>query len=274
MEKRLDQKKDNKEEVRAIRNNKSDKNGQMTGNKTADPGIRLQKFLAERGIASRRAAEEMILSGRVSVNGRPVDVLGVKIDPGRDKVSVDGLAVSCRPEEKRYILLYKPAGYICSVHDEKGRRTVLDLLPEVQSRIYPVGRLDYDTSGLLLLTNDGDLTNKLLHPSAQVVKTYLAEVRGVPDPRALDKLRRGVKLADGLTAPASARIIKRRDNGALVELRIHEGRNRQVRRMLEAVGYPVLHLRRSALAFLDLQGLKPGQWRELSGSEVARLKQL
>ena len=235
--------------------------------------IRLQKFLAEKGVASRRAAEKMIEDGRVVVNGKVVETMGVKIDPAKDRVFVDGLIVKGDPE-RRYILLYKPAGYICSAHDDRRRRTVLDLIPEVTERIYPVGRLDYDTSGLLLLTNDGDLTNKLLHPSQNVVKTYLAEVKGFPNRAALEKLRRGVRLEDGMTAPAEARILKKRQEGVLLELRIHEGRNRQVRRMLDAVGYPVLHLRRSSLAFLDLKGLKPGEWRELNGEEIGRLKML
>lgn len=224
-------------------------------------------------MASRRAAEKMISEGRVTVNGRTESVLGTKIDPERDQVQVDGAPV-CAGQLRRYIMLYKPAGYICSVRDERKRRTVLDLLPEVEERIYPIGRLDYDTSGLLLLTNDGELTNKLLHPSHQVEKTYLAEVEGFPTAAALNKLRRGVRLKDGLTAPAAARILKRREDGVLLELRIHEGRNRQVRRMLEHVGHPVRHLRRTAVAFLRLDGLRPGEWRELSLAEVCRLKEL
>lgn len=234
---------------------------------------RLQKYLAAQGVASRRACEELIAQGRVQVNGLTVCEPGVKVVPGRDRVSLDGQEVG-GGQRLRYILLHKPAGYICSAEDEKGRRTVLDLIQGVKERIYPVGRLDYDTAGLLLLTNDGELTNHLLHPSHQVEKTYLAQVEGVPDAPALSRLQRGVRLEDGLTAPARARLIRRRQGPSMVELTIHEGRNRQVRRMLEAVGYPVLRLKRTQLAFLDVADLPLGQWRELSPGEVARLKAL
>ncbi|MCR4963788.1 MAG: rRNA pseudouridine synthase [Firmicutes bacterium] len=234
----------------------------------AEP-IRLQKFLAERGVASRRAAEQMIAAGRVQVNGKTVTDMGVKIVPERDRVLVDG-AEPPAPPQLRYILLHKPTGYICSVRDEKGRRTVLDLVPAAQ-RLYPVGRLDYDTSGLLLLTNDGALTHALLHPSRQVEKTYWAETEAVPDESGLQRLRRGVYLSDGKTAPAKARIVKRLPDGAVVELTIHEGRNRQVRRMMEAINCPVRRLKRVSVAFLTLEGLPLGGWRELSPEEVARL---
>ena len=235
--------------------------------------IRLQKYLAERGVASRRAAEKMIAEGRVAVNGVIVVTMGAKVDPERDQVSVDGEQIINLPRP-RYILLFKPAGYICSAHDERGRRTVLDLLEGVTERVYPVGRLDYDTSGLLLLTNDGELTNKLLHPSHQVTKTYWADVEGVPDSQDLLRLRQGVMLSDGITAPAQARIRRIKNGNASVELKIHEGRNRQVRRMMEAVGHPVRYLSRRQLAFLNLDGLKVGQWRELSDKEIAKLKLL
>jgi len=236
--------------------------------------IRLQKYLANQGVASRRAVEKMIVEGRIRINDMPVDTMGVKIDPQKDRLTIDGLPLDTAAPRRRYILLFKPAGYICSAHDERERRTVLDLLHGVEERVYPVGRLDYLTSGLLLLTNDGELTHKLLHPSHQVQKTYLAEVEGVPDKQVLERLQQGIRLADGLTAPAEARLLKRKEAGALLEIKIHEGRNRQVRRMLEAVGYPVKHLRRAAVAFLDLNGLKPGQWRELNGEEIRRLKEL
>lgn len=235
--------------------------------------MRLQKYLAHQGIASRRAVERMIAEGRIRLNGSAVTTFGVLIDPASDKLEVDGQAVTAVPRP-RYLLLFKPVGYICSAQDERGRRTVLDLLSGVKERVYPVGRLDYHTSGLLLLTNDGELTHKLLHPSHEVAKTYLAEVEGVPDRAALDKLKKGVKLADGLTAPAAVRLKRRDESGAQLEIVIHEGRNRQVRRMLDAVGHPVRHLRRTKLAFLDLSGLKPGEWRELTQQEVARLREL
>ncbi len=236
--------------------------------------VRLQKFLADIGIASRRAAEQMIAEGRVKVNGKTITTQGLTIDPAHDKVKVDGRDIGHKRPCLRYLLLYKPKGYICSLSDEKKRRTVIELLPEVAERVYPVGRLDYDTSGVLLLTNDGDLTHKLLHPSQQIDKTYVAEVTGIPDRRALEKLAKGVCLDDGITAPAEVKILKRSSDGALLELKIHEGRNRQVKRMLEAVGHPVQRLQRTAVAFLTLQGLHPGQYRELTKKEIARLKEL
>lgn len=235
--------------------------------------IRLQKYLAEHGVASRRRAEQLITAGRVSVNGSIITELGSKVRPGTDVVCVDKERIG-GTVQLRYILLNKPAGYICSAHDDRGRRTVLDLLDGVSERVYPVGRLDYDTAGLLLLTNDGDLTNQLLHPSHLVDKTYLAEVEGCPDRTDLDRLRRGIRLRDGMTAPARAQIVKRRDDSSWVELTIHEGRNRQVRRMMEAIGHPVKHLKRTRLAFLDIRELKTAEWRELSADEIHRLKQL
>ena len=237
---------------------------------TDNNNIRLQKFLAERGVASRRSAEKMIAEGKVTVNRKVVTEMGIRIDPAIDKVSVEGKPVA-KPQTMRYILLNKPAGYICSSNDEKGRRTVLDLV-DIKERIYPVGRLDYGTAGLLLLTNDGDLANHLLHPSHHVDKVYLAEIEGVPTAEKLAKLRRGIRLEDGVTAPAQVRIVKRHADSAQVEIIIHEGRNRQVRRMMEAVECPVIHLKRVGMAFLDLTGVPLGQWRYLTADEVRRLK--
>ncbi|MDO4732491.1 MAG: pseudouridine synthase [Bacillota bacterium] len=235
--------------------------------------IRLQKYIAEQGLASRRAAESLISQGLVQVNGRVVTEMGLKVDPRKDRVQVRGEMLG-KKQRLRYILLNKPAGYICSVRDERGRRTVMDLLPQVQERVYPVGRLDYNTSGLLLLTNDGELTQQLLHPSHEVEKTYLAEVEGFLPRTALEKLCRGLQLSDGITAPAKARILRRKEDSSLVEICIHEGRNRQVRRMMEAIGHPVRHLKRIGEAFLDLQGLAAGEWRELRPDEVEKLKKL
>ena len=245
----------------------------MDRNELPQEAQRLQKYLAALGVASRRACERLIAEGRVQVNGETVTRPGVKVTPGVDRVTLDGRPLSEAPR-LRYILLYKPAGYICSAADERGRRTVLDLLDGVEERVYPVGRLDYDTSGLLLLTNDGELTNRLLHPSHEVEKTYLAQVETEPSAAALQRLRQGVMLSDGMTAPAAALARRTRQGRALVELTIHEGRNRQVRRMLEAVGHPVLRLKRVKLDRLDLTGLKPGRWRELTADEVRRLKSI
>ncbi|SHH10289.1 ribosomal large subunit pseudouridine synthase B [Thermosyntropha lipolytica DSM 11003] len=233
--------------------------------------MRLAKYLAEAGIASRRKAEELIKQKRVKLNGNVVETLGVKIDPEKDKVEVDGKAVNIS-NDKIYILLNKPAGYISSVYDPQGRPTVVQLIKDIDTRIYPVGRLDFDTEGLLLLTNDGDFTNLMLHPRYEITKTYEAWVKGVVSSEALKKLRKGVLLEDGITAPAKVRIIKRGRNETLLEIKIHEGRKRQVKRMCKAVGYPVLRLKRTGLAFLNLNGLKTGEYRHLHPDEVERLK--
>ncbi|MGI6362056.1 MAG: pseudouridine synthase [Bacillota bacterium] len=232
---------------------------------------RLQKTISRLGIASRRAAEKMISEGRVKVNGQTVSRLGTKIDPEKDQIMVDGILYTSRPP-LQYILLYKPAGWICSLHDEKGRRTVIDLLEGVSDRVYPVGRLDYATSGVLLLTNDGSLANGLLHPSQKVEKTYLVQLEKRPMPAQLDKLRQGIRLDDGMTAPAKVRLLPERDKALTsLEISIHEGRNRQVRRMMEALGHKIVHLKRIAFADLTLKGLKPGQWRYLTDRELEKL---
>lgn len=236
---------------------------------------RLQKILAARGVASRRKCEELIAAGRVKVNGALVKELGYKADPKIDRIEVDGKPIRDEPSRYRYYLFHKPTGVITSVRDPQGRKTVLDFV-DVSERIYPVGRLDYDTSGLLLLTNDGKLTNRLTHPRFEVKKTYVATVRGVPNQRALRALMSGVMLEDGKTAPAFARLTRVDDRAreADIELTIHEGRNRQVRRMCAAVGHPVLKLRRVQFGFLTLGSLKPGQYRPLTREEVTKLKNL
>jgi len=233
---------------------------------------RLQKVLAQAGVASRRKCEELILQGRVQVNGVTVRELGTKVDPGRDEIAVDGRVI--RREELVYLLLYKPTGVITSLHDPQGRPVVTDLLCGVKQRVFPVGRLDYDTSGLLLLTNDGELANRVAHPSFEIDKVYRAWVKGVPSPEKLRQLAQGVLLADGLTAPGRARLLKADPLGrrALLELTIHEGRNQQVRRMCAAVGHPVESLKRIRLGFLTLDGLAPGQYRHLTPEELHRLK--
>lgn len=234
---------------------------------------RLQKVIAHAGIASRRKAEQLILEGKVTVNGKVVRELGVKVTP-KDVIEVEGIKVE--REEPVYFLLYKPRGVITSVNDEKGRKTVVDFFPNVDYRIYPVGRLDYDTSGLLIMTNDGDFANQLMHPKYEIDKTYVAKVKGIPNREELKQLQKGIKLEDGLTAPAKVKMLssERKKNTSIIELTIHEGRNRQVRRMFEAIGYPVQKLKRERFAFLTLSGLNPGDFRPLTPHEVKQLKTL
>lgn len=229
--------------------------------------------MARHGVASRRACEEIIASGRVKVNGKTVDTPGTSVNPARDRIEVDGRELG-QPEKFVYILLNKPRGYLSTARDPRGRKKVTDLLEGVQERVFPVGRLDYDSEGLLLLTNDGELTYHLTHPSHRVPKTYRVRVRGVPAPQELDQLSRGVKLEDGLTAPAGIHFIEDRDGNALLDVTIHEGRNRQIRRMFEKIGYDVIRLKRVTLGNLTLGDLKPGQYRRLGESEVRRLKKL
>ncbi|MBK3494269.1 rRNA pseudouridine synthase [Viridibacillus sp. YIM B01967] len=234
---------------------------------------RLQKVIAYAGIASRRKAEEMIKQGLVKVNGQVVRELGTKVSPS-DTVEVEG--VKLEKERKVYHLLYKPRGIISAVTDDKGRKTVADLFPEVEQRIFPVGRLDYETSGLILLTNDGEFSYQLTHPKFKIDKTYVARVKGIPTREALRQLERGVMLEDGKTAPARVRLMSSDSKlgKSIVAITIHEGRNRQVRRMFETVGYPVQKLKREQFAFLTLHGLNAGESRELSHHEVKQLRVL
>jgi 23S rRNA pseudouridine2605 synthase len=225
---------------------------------------RLQKVLARVGLGSRRSCEELIGAGRVTVNGRPA-VLGQRVDPRHDRIEVDGLALPVLPGLVHY-LLNKPPGVVTTADDPQGRPTVLALVPD-EPRVFPVGRLDADTEGLLVLTNDGDLSQRLAHPSFGVEKEYLAEVEGRPSPGALRRLRRGVELDDGLTAPATVGVVA----PGVLRIVIHEGRNRQVRRMAEAVGHPVRRLVRTRIGPLTDGGLRPGRWRTLSLAEVRQL---
>jgi len=235
--------------------------------------LRLQKLISQAGLASRRAAEKLIAEGRVTVNGETVTEMGTKADPAHDDIRVDGRRIKST-ERLRYILLYKPAGYVTTRSDPQRRRTVIDLLHGVREYVYPVGRLDYDSQGLLLLTNDGDLAAKLTHPRHQVDRTYEAYVAGMPDDEAIDRLRRGIPLDGRRTMPADVLLVNngRRERNGVLLITIREGRNRQVRRMLEAVGHPVESLRRVRFGPLGIQGLKPGEWRELSEVEVEKLK--
>lgn len=235
---------------------------------------RLQKVMSKAGVASRRESEKFIQEGRVKVNGKVVTEPGVKVEEGKDKILVDDKPIFL--EEKVYFLLNKPRGVITSAKDERGRRTVVDLLADEGLRVYPVGRLDYNTEGVLLLTNDGELTNKLIHPKYKIKKKYQAKVKGIPVEEELDRLRVGVKLADGMTAPALVRLmeIDRTSGTAVLDITIHEGRNRQVRRMCEAIGYPVQSLKRTSFAMLTLTGLKRGGYRRLTEAEIMQLKGL
>ena len=225
---------------------------------------RLQKILSQAGIASRRASEDLIVARRVRVNGE-VARLGDRADPETDLVEVDGAPVATRSGLVHY-LLNKPAGVISTADDPQGRPTVIDLVP-AEPRVFPVGRLDADTEGLLLITNDGELTHRLTHPSFGVDKEYLAEVEGAPSRAAVRRLREGVELEDGVTAPAQASLVAPN----LVRLTIHEGRNRQVRRMCEAVGHPVVRLVRTRIGTLVDRDLGPGEWRALEPDEVRAL---
>ena len=227
-------------------------------------GERLQKTLARLGFGSRRVCDDLIDAGRVTVNGE-VAVLGRRIDVDHDAVVVDGVPVGIRPDLV-YYLLHKPAGVVTTATDTHGRDTVVELVP-TEPRVFPVGRLDMDTEGLLLLTNDGDLANRLTHPSFGVDKEYLAHVEGTPNNNAVTRLRRGVELEDGVTAPASVAVL----DASLLRIVIHEGRNRQVRRMCEAVGHPVIRLVRTRIGPLTDTVLKAGEWRALSAEEVREL---
>lgn len=234
---------------------------------------RLQKVLAEAGVASRRKCEEYIVSGRVQVNDETVTTLGVKVDPSVDLIKVDGRPI--RQEKKVYYMFHKPKGVITSARDPQGRKVVADFLKGVRERVYPVGRLDYDSEGLLILTNDGELANLLTHPRHHVAKTYHATVKGIPHGDLLDKLKTGVQLEDGMTAPAEVEYhdIDPEKNEAVVEITIYEGRNRQVRRMFEAIKHTVIRLKRIRFGPIFLEGLPRGKHRELTAQQVNELRQ-
>jgi len=249
----------------------NDQTGERKGETMRD--VRIQKVLAEQGVCSRRAAEQLIREGRVKLNGRPVTV-GDKMDTLKDLLTVDGQKVYVpKKSEKYYYMMYKPRGYITTTNDERGRKTVMDLIADVPVRVYPVGRLDKDSEGLLLLTNDGDFANLLTHPSHGVSKLYRVTVRPHATEEQIIALTDGVVLDDGSkTLPAAIHVVTDEPERTVLEMTIREGKNRQIRRMCEAVGLDVIRLRRSALGAVKLGMLQPGQYRELTSQEVTALR--
>ena len=239
--------------------------------------VRLQKLIAAAGIASRRHAEELIAAGKVTVNGEIVKELGVKADPEKDHIKVNGKLINpqLRSREKVYVVLNKPKGYLSSVSDPEGRPLVTELLPPSLGRLHPVGRLDFNTEGLLLLTNDGEFTNFITAARNQVEKAYEVKVKGVPTDAAIERLRRGVTLDDGTrTAPAKITKLDETQTNAWYEVMLHQGRNQQIRRMFELIGHSVLKLRRVRIGSLRDDKLKPGYWRFLSPGEVKAIRRL
>ncbi len=230
---------------------------------------RIQKILARAGICSRRKAEEYVAAGRVAVDGQIITRPGVKVDPECAAILVDGKPI--RQEEKVYILLNKPPGYVTTMDDPQGRPIVMDLLPGIKHRIFPVGRLDLDSEGALILTNDGALANKLLHPRYEINKTYEATIQGFPQPSALKKLEQGILLDGHKTWPASLRILRRKKGTTTIEVIIHEGKKRQVRKMFQAVGHHVLRLKRTAYGSLKLGPLEQGKYRFLKKNDIKKL---
>lgn len=233
---------------------------------------RLQKVIARAGITSRRKAEQLITAGKVRVNGETVTRLGTTVDPARDRIEVNGTII--RLEKRHTYLFYKPPKVITSTSDPKGRPIVTDYFEHIPVRLYPVGRLDYETEGLLLMTNDGELAHRMMHPRFEIEKSYLAHVAGTPRMETLRRLAQGIELEDGPTAPAQVFIARVMSTSAWIRLVLHEGRNRQVRRMCEAVGHPVIHLIRERIGFLRIGHLKTGQYRALTLKEIDQIRRL
>lgn len=233
---------------------------------------RIQKIIAMMGIASRRKAEELIISGRVLVNGK-LATIGMKADPETDHIKVDGKLLT-KPEPKIYLAFNKPRGVITSLSDPEGRPTIMDCIKGVKYRVFPVGRLDYDTEGLILLTNDGDLAHAITHPSKKIPKTYLAKIKGLIDDAVVRKLAKGIKLEDGMTLPAKIKKLDQTENNSWLEITIFEGRKRQIRRMFETVGHPILKLKRIAINGIFLGDLKAGEYRYLKEDEIRHLRKL
>lgn len=234
---------------------------------------RLQKFLSQCGIASRRASEHLIRDGLISVNGVIVRDMGLKVDPEKDVVRYKDEIVT-REEKMIYIMLNKPKGYITTMHEQYGRPMIVDLIRDVKKRVYPVGRLDFDSSGLLLLTNDGDVAFRLTHPGHSVNKEYMVTVRGIPDEEAIKRLKEGILIDGRMTSPAVINIVRRDKSSAVLRFVIHEGRNRQIRKMCSAVGYRVIDLKRISIGRLFLGNLPEGKWRYLTSEEIKYLKSL
>ena len=234
---------------------------------------RLQKLIAQSGYCSRRKAEELITDGRVKVNGKIVNELGAKASI-EDIIMVDNKKINF--ESKIYILMNKPRNVVCSASDDRGRKTVIDLIDNVNERIYPIGRLDYDTTGVLLLTNDGDLTNKLIHPSKEINKTYRVTIEGYPSEEQLERIRKGIKLDGVLTSPALVEVVKvnKEKRKSIINITIHEGKNHQVKRMFATVGLNVTKLNRIEFAGFRVGGLKEGQYRLLNEKEISELKKM
>lgn len=228
---------------------------------------RLQKVIANSGYCSRRKAEELIINGKVRVNGKLVYELGTKVNEN-DDITIDNKLIT--KENKEYILLYKPRGVVTTTSDDKNRKTVLDLIA-TNKRIYPIGRLDYDTTGILLLTNDGELTNLLTHPKNSIDKIYVAKIKGILTGLEIKQLEKGVIIDGNKTAPCKVKVRKKDKEHSFVQIIIHEGKNHQVKKMFEAVNHEVVKLKREKIAFLDLKGLKPGEYRYLSIKEVKKL---
>jgi pseudouridine synthase len=233
---------------------------------------RLQKFLARAGVASRRAAEELMRQGRVTVNGTVASRPGTTIDPETDSVKVDGRRIVASAASRSYFILNKPRGYVTTVSDPQDRPTVMDLVPKVRGRLFPVGRLDFQTEGLLLLTDDGELAGKLMHPSGKVPKIYRAKVKGSPRREVLDRIRQGMILEGRRTRPAKIRIVRKGENNAWVEVTVTEGRKHLIRKMLQGIGHPVLKLKRTGYGSLTLQGLAVGECRRLHPAEIDALR--
>lgn len=233
---------------------------------------RLQKYMATCGVASRRKCEEIIMSGKVKVNGKTIMELGYKVDGDNDSVTVNDKLIKVE-EKKLYIALNKPKGYVSTVKDEKGRKTILDLV-KVEERIYPIGRLDYDTSGLILLTNDGNIYNKIIHPRVEKNKIYIADIKGIPSNEEIEKFEDGIELEGYTTAPAYFNVIKTNENSCTVKITIHEGKNRQIRKMCEKINHPIINLMRIQIGNIKLEKLPQGKWRFLDANEIEYIKNL